>query len=292
MIAQPPRYVDLHAHTTASDGSATPRELVDAAKRAGLAVVAVTDHDTVQGVADARDAAAVAGMTVWAGVELSAINGELEVHVLGLSLADPARIELELAGLRVARRARAEAMVAALNALGIPMTMDGVLREAGDGAVGRPHVARALIAGGWVTDIREAFDRYLGTARPAFVRKAKLSVERAIAMIHEAGGVAAWAHPGRDATLERVRQWEALGMDGLEVLHPGHGGEEVARLRSIAEHTGLLPTGGSDWHGAREGPRALGAMRVPAEWGERIAERAQRYRASDQPPLARPVGAA
>jgi predicted metal-dependent phosphoesterase TrpH len=292
MIAPESCYVDLHAHTTASDGAATPRELVDAARRAGLAVVAITDHDTVQGVAEARDAAVVSGMTVWAGVELSAVEESLEVHVLGLSLAEPARIESTLVGLRTARHARAEAMVGALNALGIPMTMDGVMREAGDGSVGRPHVARALIAGGWVADVREAFDRYLGTARPAFVPKAKLSVERAIAMIHEAGGVAAWAHPGREGTLERVRRWEAAGMDGLEVLHPGHSGEDVARLRSLADHVGLLPTGGSDWHGAREGPRTLGAMRVPAEWGERIAERSERYRAPDHPPLARPVGAA
>lgn len=270
-------FVDLHAHTMASDGSATPAELVAAARAAELTAVAVTDHDSVDGVAAAREAARN-GIRVIAGVELSAFEGELEVHVLGLHLADPAKVDTTLRELQTARRVRGEAIVGMLNTLGIPVTFAAVLREAGDGAVGRPHVARALIAGGWVSDQREAFDRYLGTGRPAHVPKARVSVERAVATIHEAGGVAVWAHPGREGTLDRLTSLAGRGLDGVEVRHPGHGAEDIARLATLAEHLGLLPSGGSDWHGAGEGPRVLGAMRVPAEWSDQLEARAERYR--------------
>jgi predicted metal-dependent phosphoesterase TrpH len=272
-------FVDLHAHTTASDGSATPGELVEAARAAGLSAVAVTDHDSVDGVDLAREVAQGGdGLRVIAGVELSAFEEELEVHVLGLHLADPAKVEATLRDLQAARRVRGEAIVGVLNALGIPVTFDAVLHESGEGAVGRPHVARALIAGGWVSDQREAFDRYLGTGRPAHVPKARVSVESAAAIIHEAGGVAVYAHPGREGTLERLTALAARGLDGVEVRHPGHSADDVARLATLATHLGLLPSGGSDWHGAREGSRVLGAMRIPAEWSDRLEGRAERYR--------------
>lgn len=272
--------VDLHAHTTASDGAATPTALVERARAAGLVAVALTDHDTVEGVAEARAAGARVGIAVIVGVELSATDRDQEVHVLGLHLEDTRPLEPLLADLRGARWRRANAMVGALRALGVPLSLDAVLAEAGTGAVGRPHVARALIAGGWVRDQRDAFDRYLGAGRPANIAKQRLPLAAAIGIVHAAGGVAVWAHPGRDGTRARLEALQAEGLDGVEVRHPGHSAEDMARLGALADHLQLVPSGGSDWHGATEGPRVLGAMQVPAAWAERQTERAQRHRAA------------
>jgi hypothetical protein len=270
--------VDLHAHSTASDGSASPSELAARAKAAGLVAVALTDHDTVDGVMAARAAGAAIGVHVIAGIELSANEGDQEVHLLGLQLAEIAPIAERLDDLRLARRRRAETIVGVLNAAGIPVTVDAVFAEAAGGAIGRPHVARALIAGGWVRDQREAFERYLGAGRPANVPKQRLSVRDAIGMIHAAGGVAVVAHPGRDGTRSRLEALQAAGLDGVEVRHPSHSAEDVARLGALAAHLGLLASGGSDWHGASEGPRVLGALKVPATWSALQEEGARKYR--------------
>jgi 3',5'-nucleoside bisphosphate phosphatase len=278
--APPEPLVDLHTHTTASDGAATPAALIDRARAAGLVAVALTDHDTVGGVAEARAAGARAGVAVIAGVELSAVDGDREVHVLGLHLDDTRTLDPMLAELREARRRRAEAMVGTLRGLGLGVTLDAVLAEAGGGAVGRPHVARALIAGGWVRDQREAFDQYLGSGRPAYVPKQRLTLGDAIQLLHAAGGIAVLAHPGRDGTRARLETAQRLGLDGVEVRHPSHNAEDEARLRALADHLQLVPSGGSDWHGATEGTRVLGSMRVPAAWAERQAARAQAYRSA------------
>ncbi|HEY2849296.1 MAG TPA: hypothetical protein VGI97_05420, partial [Gemmatimonadaceae bacterium] len=130
----------------------------------------------------------------------------------------------------------------------------------------RPHVARAIIAGGWVRDQREAFDRYLGAGRPANVEKQRVTIADGIRLIHECGGLAVIAHPGPDARREKVEPLIALGLDGLEVKHPGHSAEDMLRIEALADHFGLVKSGGSDWHGASAGPRVLGGMRVPREW--------------------------
>jgi predicted metal-dependent phosphoesterase TrpH len=271
--------VDLHTHSTASDGAASPAELAQRASAAGLVAIALTDHDTIDGVAAARAAGVAAGVDVIAGIELSANEGDQEVHLLGLHLSDVGPIASMLDELRLSRRRRAHAIVEVLRAAGVPVTLDAVLAEAGTGAVGRPHVARALIAGGWVRDQREAFDRYLGAGRPANVAKQRLSVAEAIQMVHAAGGVAVFAHPGRDGTRARLEALQSAGLDGVEVRHPSHSAEDVARLGALADHLGLLPSGGSDWHGATEGPRVLGALNVPATWAALQAEGARKYRA-------------
>ncbi|MDQ6886277.1 MAG: PHP domain-containing protein [Gemmatimonadota bacterium] len=267
-------------HSTASDGAATPSEVVEAAWRAGIIAIALTDHDTVAGVAEAQDAGRRFGVRVVAGVELSAVEDELETHVLGLHLARSESLEPDLVLLRGARRVRAERMVATLNQLGVPVTMRAVLAQAGDGAIGRPHVAKALVEGGWVRDPREAFERYLGTGRPAFVGKHRLSVARAIEMIHDAGGLAILAHPGPTGTRQRLEELAAVGLDGAEVRHPGHGLEDTRRIAALVEHLQMLPSGGSDWHGAREGARVIGCMSVPGEWLDRqdarVRERSDR----------------
>jgi 3',5'-nucleoside bisphosphate phosphatase len=264
-----PRSVDLHAHTTASDGAATPTALVETAHRIGLAAIAVTDHDTVGGVREATAAGERAGLRVVPGVELSAVDASGETHLLGLHLADLDTLDARLAELREMRRTRAERIVQRLNALGVRVTMQDVLEQAAGGAIGRPHVARVLVANGWAPDVRTAFDRYLAANRPGYVPKDRLSLADAIAIVHRAGGVAVLAHPGASATVERLKALVALGLDGVEVRHPSHDDAEVGRILALTERLGLLPSGGSDWHGQPEGSRALGVMRVPAAWLER-----------------------
>jgi predicted metal-dependent phosphoesterase TrpH len=258
--------VDLHVHSTASDGSRAPADVVQEAKRVGLAAIALTDHDTVDGVAEATNAGSAIGVRVVPGVELSAVEGDVETHVLGLHLSDTRELEARLVALRDMRRTRAERIVQRLNELGVRIAMADVLEQAAGGAIGRPHVARAMIADGWAVDFRDAFDRYLGNGKPAFVAKDRLAIADAIELIHRAGGLAILAHPAQAGTRERVQALVALGMDGVEVRHPSHSAEDAARLAALVEHFGLVPSGGSDWHGSGDGPRTLGAMRVPAEW--------------------------
>ncbi|PYP78435.1 MAG: hypothetical protein DMD35_11485 [Gemmatimonadetes bacterium] len=265
--------VDLHMHSTASDGSRAPAEVVRAAKRAALAAIALTDHDTVAGLAEARAVGAELGVRVVNGVELSAVEGETETHLLGLHLRDTAVLERGLGALREMRGRRAARIVELLQSQGVQVTLDDVLLQAGTGAIGRPHVARALVADGWATDVRDAFDRYLGAGRPAYVAKDQLGMREAIAMVHDAGGLAILAHPGAGGTRERVEALVALGLDGVEVKHPSHSPQDVARLRTFVDQMGLIPSGGSDWHGAADGPRTIGMMRVPIEWLRRQDER-------------------
>lgn len=276
------QFVDLHSHSTASDGSRSPRAVVAAARAAGLSAIALTDHDTMAGVDEATDAGRQLGVRVVPGVELSAIDGDREVHVLGLHIERAAALETMLREFRESRHVRAEQIVAKLNALAIPITFDAVLAQAAGGAIGRPHIARALIAEGWARDSRDAFDRYLGAGKPAYVPKQRLSVAEAIALIHTGSGIAVLAHPGGEGRRELVERFVALGLDGLEVRHPGHSAEDVARLGALVDFFRLVPSGGSDWHGAAEGSRTLGVMRVPGSWLDRQDARVADRRASPQ----------
>jgi predicted metal-dependent phosphoesterase TrpH len=239
---------------------------VQTAHRAGIAALALTDHDTIAGIAEAEAEAARLGIRLVVGAELSAHDGEREIHLLALHLARRDVIESALVRFREQRVARAEEIVGLLRAQGVNVTFDAVLAAAAGGAVGRPHVARAMIAAGAVRDHREAFDRYLAAGRPAFVDKAYRAIGDAIALVHEAGGLAVFAHPGADGTRDRVERLRGQGLDGLEVLHPSHGAGDVSRLGALVDHFGMVRSGGSDWHGAAEGPRTLGAMRVPMAW--------------------------
>jgi predicted metal-dependent phosphoesterase TrpH len=265
-VGGPARFVDLHMHSTASDGSRAPADVVLAASRAKLGAIALTDHDTVAGLAEAQRAGAELGVRVVAGVELSAVEGDTETHLLGLHLRDTAVLERALADLRAMRERRARRIVERLDAIGVHISMESVLAQAADGAVGRPHVARALIAEGWAVDSRDAFDRYLGAGRPAYVAKEQLGMRDAIAMIHDAGGLAVLAHPAAGGTRERLAALRAEGLDGVEVRHPSHSANDTARLAALARELRLVPSGGSDWHGAAEGPRTIGMMQVPPEW--------------------------
>lgn len=268
-----PTFVDLHTHSTASDGTLPPERVIDAAEGCGLKALALTDHDTIAGIPAAREAGERLGIRVIAGVELSAFENDHEVHVLALHLSHFETLEKRLLELRAQRFTRAERIVEKLNALGIPVTLDEVLLQANGGAIGRPHVARALIARGVVHDFREAFMRYLGGNGSAFVPKEKLSIEDVIAIAHEAGALAIWAHPGDLGRRERLEPLIAAGLDGIEIRHPSHSGEDMKRLQALTDFFGLVPSGGSDWHGAMEGPRRLGMMNIPSEWLDRQDER-------------------
>jgi 3',5'-nucleoside bisphosphate phosphatase len=259
-------FVDLHAHSTASDGSRAPADVIREARRIGLAAIALTDHDTVAGIPEAAAVGEELGVRVVPGVELSAVEGDVETHILGLHLSDTRELEAKLIALREMRRTRAERMVKRLNELGVRIELASVLEQAAGGAIGRPHVARAMIAEGWAVDFRDAFDRYLGNGRPAYVTKERLAVSEATTLIHRAGGLAILAHPSHSGTLERIAAFVEQGMDGVEVRHPSHSADDTARLAALVEHFSLVPSGGSDWHGSSDGPRTLGMMRVPAEW--------------------------
>lgn len=261
-------FVDLHTHSTASDGILPPERVVEAAATCGLSAIALTDHDTIDGVLAAREAGARLGIRVIAAVELSAFLDDHEVHVLALHVSRLERLEERLTELRALRYSRGQRIVEKLNALGIPITFDEVLQQSAGGAVGRPHIARALMARGAVHDFRDAFARYLGGSGAAFVPKDKLSLEDAIAIAHEAGALAIWAHPGDAGRRERLERLIAAGLDGVEIRHPGHSRDDIKRLQALCDFFDLVPSGGSDWHGGEEGQRRLGAMNVPVDWLE------------------------
>lgn len=265
-MSETPAFVDLQVHTTASDGALTPTATVQAAAAAGLVAIALTDHDSVEGIDEGAAAGAPLGVRVVPGVELSTWFEEEELHLLGLHLANRDTMREALRALQAERVTRAERIVEMLNAHGISITMDAVLAEAGTGAVGRPHIARAMLAGGFVKEFREAFDKWIGWNRPAYMAKDKFDVADAIALVHRAGGLAVWAHPGEMATPARIARLAAVGLDCVEVLHPSHPPYLVQRLVEHTEQAGLLPSGGSDWHGNTDGPRRLGGQMVPKIW--------------------------
>lgn len=259
------RTVDLHMHSTASDGLYAPAEVVAKAASTGLAAVALTDHDTIDGVAEARAAAAPLGLRVVTGVELSAMDDEGdELHLLGLHVDDLAVLEAPLAHFRITRATRADRMIERLAAVGAPIAREAVDRIADGGVIGRPHVARALVEAKHARDLRDAFDRFLGFGRPAYVAKEHFPLRDAIALVHDAGGLAVWAHPGSNGSSDRVQALADLGLDGVEVFHPSHSTADIERLAMLADAFGLITSGGSDWHGTGDPSRQLNCMRVPA----------------------------
>jgi predicted metal-dependent phosphoesterase TrpH len=260
------RYVDLHAHSTASDGAVSPAELIQSAKRAELQAIAITDHDTIAGVDEAVSTGLSLGIRVIRGCELSAYDGDFEVHLLALHISDADAIGPTLEGFQRERVERGRSIVERLARAGSPIDIDEVIAEAAGGALGRPHIARVLIRAGFASDHRDAFDRLLGAGKPAYVPKPRLDVADAVGIAHGAGALAVWAHPGREGTRERLARLTAHGLDGVEVRHPGHTPADTVRLERLARELDLVPSGGSDWHGATEGYRVLGNMHVPESW--------------------------
>ncbi|MEI7834024.1 MAG: PHP domain-containing protein, partial [bacterium] len=259
---------DLHLHTTCSDGTLTPAETVAVAAERGVRVIAITDHDTVAGIAPAR--AVAAGVQVISGVEINTEVKRENIHILGYGF-DPENQQLldGLAGLREGRRTRARQMLKRLADIGYPLDDAAVM--AYDGAIGRPHLARALVAAGYLPSESEVFARVLGNRCPAYVPREKFTPEEAIALIHAAGGIASLAHPGKLGDPMRfIRQLCAAGLDGLEAYHSDHSPQLTARMVARASEFGLLVTGGTDSHGPGGScPRNIGGISIPDEICER-----------------------
>lgn len=252
---------DFHTHSRHSDGVLTPAELIRRAGANGVRSLALTDHDTTAGVAEAQRTGEAIGMRVIPGVELSAdLPDGGDAHILGYfpSVEQP-RLQAQLAHYREGRTSRGRTMLAKLAALGMPLRWERVLEIAGEAAVGRPHVAQALVEGGHVGSVREAFDRYLRTGGPADAPREKLPPEEAITLIRESGGVAALAHPSFLPDAESaVAALAAAGLEGLEVYYKNYPPEEVERYRALADAHGLVPAGGSDYHGIHDDEREPG----------------------------------
>lgn len=262
--------IDLHCHSTASDGLLPPADVVRTAATLGLTAIALTDHDTTAGLAEAHAAGSRWGVEVVGGCEFSVGASWGEMHLLAYCIApgDPA-IEAFLAAARADRSRRARDMVSRLVGLGIRVSFDDVLREAGVAAIGRPHVARALERLGHVTTVQQAFDRYIGRGRPAFVEKQLPSLSDVAALVHGRGGIVSAAHLKSYGTVANLALLQQQGLDAVETRHPSHTGDYLATITEAALSLGLARTGGSDWHGETDTTgthAALGSQQVPDEW--------------------------
>jgi predicted metal-dependent phosphoesterase TrpH len=266
--------VDLHLHTTASDGRCSPLELVEQAAAAGVTVMAATDHDTIASVDEVRAHAAARGISAIAGIEITAVEDGRDIHTLGYFL-DPAETALGafLAEQRLIRVRRVLDIAARLEELGMPIDLTAALASAGHQtgrAIGRPQVARAMIAAGHATTTRDAFEEWLGQDRPAFVPRIGPSPETVIATIQRAGGLASLAHPGRTEIDSRIPALRDAGLDAIEVYHSDHDESTVDRYRRMAEDLGLLMTGGSDYHGDPWYGVSIGCAPLPRQAWERL----------------------
>lgn len=255
---------DLHVHSTASDGTLTPCRLVALALERGLSHLAIADHDSVAGLPEAIAAAAGTSLTVIPAVELSAVSSGLDIHVLGyfVDYADE-ELQAQLTDLRQARAHRAQRMVQALNAAGYPLTLDDVIALTDGGAIGRSHIARALVSRGHAATVREAFEHFIGRDQPFYVSKDVRTPADVITTIHGAGGIAIVAHPGISGLDELLDDLVTDGLDGVEAFHSEHDSEQTARYAHYAAEKGLLTSGGTDFHGPAAPNPPLGSNELP-----------------------------
>jgi predicted metal-dependent phosphoesterase TrpH len=279
------KLIDLHTHSTASDGSYPPAEVVRLAKEGGLAAMALTDHDTVEGLPEALAAGDRLGLEVIPGVEISAQYPGGTMHILGLCVDHTdGRLDERLAVLKQARLDRNPQIIARLNTLGIPLTMARVEEISGGGQVGRPHIARALLEMGYIRNLQEGFDRFLGWRKLAYVSKFRFPPPEALAMIREAQGIPVLAHPftlglGSAAALKNlIIELQGLGLAGLEVYYPEHTPEQEALYFKLAKEFDLLITGGSDFHGANKPEIALGGISCQAKLTYHLVEALKAWR--------------
>lgn len=269
--------IDLHVHTTASDGVSRPGEIVAAAITLGITALAITDHDSVEGIDEAVTEASGTGLEVIPGVELSANYAGRDLHILGYFIDHrDGALAARLEQLREARVARAREMVDAMSDAGHAVTFEGVLRKSNGGAVGRSHIARALVDAGDVENVEDAFVRLIGRGGPFFVDKPLLPTEEAIALIRSVGGVPVLAHPNISGADDVISMLAAQGLLGLEAYHAEHDHQRQVRYAQIAEHLGLVATGGSDFHGAHAKGGTLGCVDAPPSCVEDLRRLARR----------------
>jgi predicted metal-dependent phosphoesterase TrpH len=256
---------DLHVHTTHSDGAYTPAQVVELGRRCGLAALAITDHDTLDGVAEAQ-ALAASHLEIIAGVEITAEYRASELHLLGYFVrCDDGPLSAALAHLRKHRDQRFREMVERLRQLGVPLDADDLCERAGPGVLGRRNLAVLLAQSGQVGSVREAFVRYLCDNGAVTLPKVRLPVEEAIALVRGAGGVAAWAHPTYDCNRESLTELSRWGLGAIESDYPAHRAGRRKELRALAAGFGLAVTGGSDCHGPEQPHRAIGVCGVSAD---------------------------
>jgi hypothetical protein len=269
------RYADLHTHTHHSDGTRTPREVIDVARAHGITIVAISDHDNLAAYFEAKRYADSVGVTLVPAIELSCIYDGVDVHVLAYAF-DPMdeRIDERLRSFRETRHRRGYAMVERLCELGYEISTARVDQLAAGGALGRPHVARALVEAGHVASVSEAFDRLLGAGKPAYIEKERFRIEEAVTLIHSAGGVTSIAHPVLYPDHERiVPELLDRGIDGVEAFHPDVDEINRERYSNLARFRGKLVTGGSDDHGTVKMSETLGTIRIPETMIAPILER-------------------
>ncbi|HET9333236.1 MAG TPA: PHP domain-containing protein [Gemmatimonadota bacterium] len=265
--------IDLHSHTTVSDGALSPAELVILARDRGLSVLAITDHDATDAIETARRAAP-SGLEILAGAELTVHVANREAHILayGIDHQAPA-LRAALAELALRREERAREIVNRLVGLGIEVAFTDVLAASGGGTIARPHVARALVDRGHASSLDEAFRRWLGRHGPAFVPKQALPPRVAFDLVKAAGGVSALAHPGTFRRDDLIPVLVEAGLEGLEVRHTEHSAARTRHYEALARDLALLPTGGSDFHGTPGHRSRLGVPVVPDAWAEALVAR-------------------
>lgn len=247
--------VDMHCHTTASDGLLTPTELVCLAARIGLKGIGITDHDTIQGWKEAEEAGEKYQIEVLKGIELNTDWKGIEVHILGYELDGTSNyLNDKLKLLRQARENRMLEILELLKKQGIHISVSEIKQYAQGESIGRPHIAQVLVERGYVKSIREGFDRYIGRGGPAYVPRYKMTPEEGINLVREAHGVAVLAHPGVYHLEKSIPGWVEVGLQGIEILHSEHKPDDVTLFRSIADEYQLIMTGGSDFHGEARKP--------------------------------------
>ncbi|KAF1084613.1 error-prone DNA polymerase [Sporotomaculum syntrophicum] len=258
-------FADLHIHTTSSDGASSPNEVVRMAVQANLRAVSITDHDTMEGICQAKLEAALYGIDVLDGVELSTEHDGMEIHILAYCVEpENSVLQKHLNLFRAARLSRARKIVAKLQHMGINIGYDQVLRYAGSGSVGRPHIAQALQAIGKVSSVTEAFEQYIGVGKPAYEPRLKYHPVEMVKLIRRLGGVPVLAHPGISCGEDFIRTLIDAGLQGLEVYHPKQTSEMEAYYLGLCRQHNLLGTGGSDFHGVgATGHGRLGEAKVP-----------------------------
>ena len=254
--------IDLHIHSTASDGSLTPSEIIHLAQELNLGAIAITDHDSLEGSKEAIEAGIPPSIKFVSGVEISAayppfFPGSGSFHILGYCIRlDDSALNQSLAKLRQARKSRNPEILRRLNRLGYPLSLEEVRREVGQGQIGRPHIARAMKAKGFVKSIDEAFDSFLGNDAPAYVDKYRIECADAVQTIRAAGGISVLAHPGllnissENELNHLVGSLKELGIQGIEVHYPEHTPQQIKKYAELAERYELLMTGGTDFHGS------------------------------------------
>lgn len=266
---------DLHMHSTSSDGALAPAELVAKCHSNNISTASITDHDSVDSFDEALEVATSLNMEIIPGVELSASSGEKEFHILGYFI-DTKNLRLRdyLTFFRLERVRRAERIVQKLNKINIPLKFDSVLEKSKKGAVGRPHIAMALLDEGFISTYQEAFEKYIGNSCPAYEKKFVMSPEQTVQLIASAGGLSVLAHPGKHTNNNSLQELINSGIDGIETIHPSHNSDLTLHYKSIAGQYFLITSGGSDFHGGkRNDEAALGKFYVEKSVVEEMKRR-------------------